>query len=124
MPKFGKRSKERLATCHEDLQEIMNELIRIMDVTIVCGHRGQKEQDEAFAKGNSKLQFPKSKHNSTPSLAVDVAPYNNGIDWNDLRSFERMCGIIEGIAHTKGIKIRLGRDFSFSDFPHIEIMEK
>ena len=28
MPRFGKTSKARLATCHEDLQEIFNEVIK------------------------------------------------------------------------------------------------
>lgn len=120
MPKFGKKSKERLATCHQDLQDIMNDLIEVMDVSIICGHRGKEEQNKAFNEGNSKLQYPNSKHNKSPSLAVDVVPYP--IDWNNLVAFERMCGIIEGIAYKRGIKIRLGRDFSFKDFPHIELV--
>ena len=31
MPRFGKTSKRRLATCHEDLQEILNEVIKYFD---------------------------------------------------------------------------------------------
>jgi peptidoglycan L-alanyl-D-glutamate endopeptidase CwlK len=122
MYKFGKRSKERLATCHKDLQTIANELIKIMDVTVLCGFRSKEDQNEAYDTGQSKLRYPKSKHNKQPSLAMDLAPYP--IDWNDLKRFERMCGIVEGIAHEKGIKIRMGRDFSFNDYPHIELMEK
>lgn len=122
MYKFGKRSKRNLATCHPDLQEIMNELIKVMDVSILCGYRGKKEQNEAYDKGNSKLQYPKSKHNKKPSMAVDVSPYP--IDWEDIMGFERMCGIVEGIAHMKNIKIRLGRDFSFRDMPHLELLEE
>jgi hypothetical protein len=120
MAKFGKTSKKRLAECDEKLQIIANEVIKIMDVTILCGHRGKDEQDKAYTAGNSQLKFPNSKHNSLPSKAVDVCPYP--ISWDDLPSFERMCGIIEGIAHEKGIKIRLGRDFSFKDYVHIELV--
>lgn len=120
MYKFGKKSKERLATCHQDLQDIMNDLIEIMDVTILCGHRTEEAQNKAFNDGFSKLKYPHSKHNQLPSMAVDVAPYP--VDWNDTFSFQRMCGIIEGIAHKRGIKIRLGRDFSFNDMPHIELI--
>lgn len=121
MPKFGSRSKQRLSECHPKLQEIMNEVIKIMDITILCGHRGEEEQNKAFNEGKSQLKYPQSKHNKKPSLAVDVAPYP--IDWNDLERFNRMCGIIEGIAHMKGIRIRLGRDFSFKDYPHIELVD-
>lgn len=120
MYKFSKKSKEKLATCHPDLQKIANELIKIMDVTILCGHRDEEAQNKAFHKGNSKLEYPNSKHNQIPSLAVDIVPYP--LNWSDIEMFQRMCGIIEGIAHEKGIKIRMGRDFSFKDFPHAELV--
>lgn len=90
-----------------------------MEITVLCGYRGEKEQNEAFAKGNSKLKFPKSKHNKKPAQAVDVAPYP--IDWNDLKRFREMCNKIELIATKLGIKIRLGRDFKFVDMPHVEL---
>lgn len=122
MAKFSSRSQERLDTCDPRLKLIMEELIQVMDVTILCGHRNEEDQNKAFASGNSKLQWPNSKHNSFPSKAVDVAPYP--ISWEDIDRFERMCGIIEGIAHSKGIRIRLGRDFSFKDYPHIELFEE
>lgn len=121
MPSFGTKSKERLAEIDPRLQEILNEAIKIMDFTVLCGHRGEVEQNKAFAEGKSKLQFPESKHNKTPSLAVDIAPYP--IDWNDIKRFEYLCGIIEGIAHMKGIKVRMGRTFSFKDYPHIELVD-
>ena len=35
------------------------------------------------AAGSSQLRWPKSRHNTTPSLAVDVAPYISGaISWD------------------------------------------
>lgn len=120
MYKFSKRSKDRLNTCHKDLKLIMNDLIKVMDVTILEGYRNEEKQNKAFSEGFSKLQYPNSKHNQNPSLAVDVAPYP--IDWNNIKRFERMCGIIEGIALKRNIKIRLGRDFSFKDYPHIELL--
>lgn len=120
MPQFGQKSLTKLAECHTDLQIILNDLIEVMDVTILCGTRGEAEQNEAFTSGKSKLQWPDSKHNSSPSMAVDIAPYP--VDWNNIHTFERMCGIIEGIAFSRGIKIRLGRDFSFKDYPHIELI--
>lgn len=119
MPKFGKKSLDKLADCHEDLQRLANELIKEMDVTVLCGYRGKEEQDQAFIDGNSKLRWPNSKHNKKPSLAVDLAPYP--VDFKDLKRFIDMCALIEKIAEKLGLKIILGRDFSFRDYPHVEI---
>ena len=121
-PKFGKRSLERLETCHEDLQEICHELIQYMDVTVLCGHRGEKEQNAAFHAGRSKLMYPRSKHNITPSRAVDLAPWP--IDWQDIKRFKEMTDHVVRIAKEKGIKVRMGRDFSFKDWPHVELHNK
>lgn len=56
MPVFSKASKERLSTCHPDLQRVMNEAIKITDFTVLEGHRGKAAQDAAFAAGNSKIR--------------------------------------------------------------------
>jgi peptidoglycan LD-endopeptidase CwlK len=120
--KFGKRSLEKLETCHEDLQAIANELIKELDVTILCGHRGEKEQNSAFINGKSKLQFPNSKHNKLPSLAIDIAPYP--IDFGNIGKFLDMCKRVERIAEKLGVKIKLGRDFSFKDYVHFELSDK
>jgi len=117
---FGRSSKTKLETCHPLLQEIANELIKVMDVMVVWGRRGKMAQNKAYEEGRSQLEYPRSKHNKFPSLAMDLAPWP--LDWDDFNRFERMCGIIEGIALMKGIKIRLGRDFSSRDMPHIELI--
>ena len=122
MYKFGKKSLERLEQCHPDLQRIAHELIKEMDVSVLCGHRGEKEQNAAFVAGNSKLTWPRSKHNKLPSFAVDLAPYP--INWKDIKRFNEMCDRIEIIAKKLGIKIRMGRDFSFKDYPHLELHDK
>lgn len=130
MYKFGARSQQKLNTCHNDIQEVLNEAIQIIDFTVLCGHRGQKEQNDHFHAGRSKVQYPDSKHNSMPSIAVDIAPYP--IDWNNIERFAQLGGIIKGIAHSKGIKIRCGFDWdgdgditdqSFMDWPHIELIK-
>jgi peptidoglycan LD-endopeptidase CwlK len=120
--KFGAKSLERLSECHPDLQKIAHELIKEMDVTVLCGHRGEKEQNAAFVNGNSKLQYPRSKHNKVPSEAMDLAPYP--VDFKDISRFVDMCKRIERIAKEQNVKIRLGRDFSFKDYPHVELHEK
>jgi peptidoglycan LD-endopeptidase CwlK len=119
--KFGKASMKRLAECDPRLQKIAFELIKEMDVLVLCGHRGEKEQNEAFNLGNSKKRWPNSKHNKLPSLAVDLAPYP--LSWSNIKRFKDMCKRIERIAEELNIKIKLGRDFSFKDYPHVELVD-
>lgn len=125
---FGKRSKKHLQTIDVKLQEILLEAIKIIDFSIIDGHRSEEDQNKAFSEGKSKLRYPDSKHNSYPSQAVDIAPYP--IDWDDLGRFAFLQGIIKGIAHEKGISVRLGidwdsdgdiRDQDFMDYVHIEL---
>lgn len=128
MPSFSKLSAERLATCDERLQRILNEAIKRVDFTVICGHRDEEAQEEAFRLNRSKVRWPMSKHNRLPSLAVDVAPYP--IDWKDTARFARLAGYIERVAHEQGVTIRWGGDFNgnwrsddkFIDMPHLEIV--
>jgi hypothetical protein len=128
---FGNTSQARLDTCHPLLQELANEAIKYIDFSIICGHRPKEDQDAAFfaVPQVSKVQWPNSKHNSSPSKAMDVAPYP--IDWKDIKRFAYLMGILKGIAMTKGIKVRTGVDWdrdgditdhNFMDWPHIELV--
>lgn len=131
MPSFGKTSKKELGTCHPLLQEVLNEAIKVVDFKVLQGTRSEEEQERLFREGRSKVRWPNSKHNTYPSLAVDVAPYP--IDWDGphaTKKFARLAGIIEGIAYTKGIQLRWGgdwdgdgqmRDQKFHDLPHLEL---
>lgn len=132
MYKFGQRSLDNLNTCHPLIQEILHEAIKITDFSVIKGYRGEEEQNKAFADGASKLKYPNSKHNTKPSLAVDIAPFP--IDWNDIERFAYLAGIIRGIAHEKGIRIRQGCDWGmdgnirspdqrFYDWPHFELVD-
>ena len=130
MPALSRQSLDRLSTCHEKLQELIYQVSKDFDLTVLCGHRDKLEQDKAVLEGRSKVQYPNSKHNQLPSLAVDIAPYP--IDWNDVRRFYYLIGYIKGIANKLGIKIRVGADWNgngeikdqnFHDLPHIELVE-
>lgn len=122
MPHFGRSSKKKLATCDKRLQDICNEAIKYYDFSVICGYRGEKDQNEAFLRGASKAKFPQSEHNKSPSRAVDLAPYP--IDWRDRERFRFLSYIIRGIADYQGVKLRWGGDFeSVSDMPHFEIVE-
>ena len=74
MAKFGKRSKERLATCDERLQKVFNEVIKYIDCSVLEGHRSEERQNKLFEEGKTKVKYPKGRHNRSPSRAVDVTP--------------------------------------------------
>lgn len=120
MPTFSKRSLDNLAQCDARLQKVAHEAIKHFDFVVTCGHRGKTAQNEAFAKGNSKLKWPDSLHNKKPSLAFDAAPYP--IDWADVKRFDRMGAVMKAAAKTVGVKIVWGGDWkSFKDRPHFEV---
>ena len=135
MPAFGARSMRNRHTLHESLKDVLDEAILYYDFTILCGHRAKDEQDEAFNNNRSQVQWPNSKHNTFPSLAVDVAPYYAHaphIRLNRLYEFVYLHGIIIGLAARRSIKLRSGQnwdmddelitDQGFNDFPHIELV--
>jgi len=130
---FSKLSLDRLNTCHPDLQRLFNEVIKNYDCSILCGYRGEQEQNLAFAKGASKKKFPESKHNQTPSLAVDVMPYP--VDWSSTKAnlcrLYHFVGYVKATADLLGIRIRCGADFNSNgvffddkwlDLPHFELV--
>ena len=126
MAKFGKVSKERLATSHPDLQKLFNEVVKTFDCTITQGHRKVAEQEKLYKEGKTKVKY--GKHNYYPSIAVDVTPYP--VDYENIDRHYYFGGFVLGIAQDMGIDIRWGGDWdkdfqvkdnNFDDFPHFEI---
>jgi|TARA_R100000093_G_C1939513_1_gene71579 hypothetical protein len=124
MPRFGKRSKERLKGVDSRLVNILNELVKIMDVTIIEGLRTKERQEELVSQGKSQTKF--SKH--IEGRAVDLAPYP--IDWKDRERFHYMGGMVRGIGKQMGVDVRWGGDWDsdgeikdnkFDDLVHVEI---
>ena len=74
MPKFGKKSKLRLLSCDYRLQNVLKEVIKYVDCSVLEGHRGEKRQNELFIEGKTKVKYPNGRHNAKPSRAVDVVP--------------------------------------------------
>jgi peptidoglycan L-alanyl-D-glutamate endopeptidase CwlK len=97
MPIFSKVSEARLQTCHPDLQVLFRNVIMHYDCMVISGHRGEKEQNEAYAKGYSKLKWPNGKHNTLPSMAADVAPFEKSVDWS-AKQCAYFAGWVMGIA--------------------------
>ena len=128
MPRFGKRSKERLLTCEKDLQMVFNEVIKHVDCSVLEGHRSKDRQNSLYEDGKTKVRYPNGRHNSSPSRAVDVTPYP--VDWADRERQTLFAGFVIGVANQMGIKLRWGGDWdqdfqvqdnTFDDFPHFEL---
>ena len=130
MPKFGKKSRDQLATCDNRLQEVFNEVIKHVDCSILEGQRDKERQNQLYIEGKTKVKYPNGRHNSSPSNAVDVTPYP--VDWADRERQTLFAGFVIGIARSMGITLRWGGDWDmdfqvmdnrFDDFPHFEVKE-
>ena len=121
MPAFSQKSADKLSTCDKRLQDLFNAVIKYRDCTILEGHRNQSLQDKAYADGNSKVKWPNSRHNTSPSKAVDVMPYP--IDWDDMERLHAFANFVEGVAVGMDISVTWGGRWSgFFDGPHWEVM--
>ena len=135
MPRYSKRSKDRLATCDQRLQNVFNEVIKHVDCSILEGHRSKERQNKLYDEKRTKVKYPNGRHNSNPSKAVDVTPYP--VKWEDRERQTFFAGFVLGIARSMGINLRWGgnwdmykengkwevADNRFDDFPHFEIYE-
>lgn len=145
MPSFGNTSKQRIYTCHPYIQAIALEVIKIIDITVLCGYRTKERQNHFFAKGLSKVQWPLSYHNKYPSQAIDLAPYEKKpphIDWKDKPAFAYMAGVVLACSHYVSrqhpkfkdyimvwggnwdLDDQIIKDQDFDDLPHFKMMKR
>jgi hypothetical protein len=129
MSKFNDYSNNLLEQVHPDLQRLFRDVVSEFDCTVLCGWRGQAEQDEAYRTKMSKLKWPYSKHNKYPATAIDVIPYP--LDWKDINRMYYFAGYVKAKAKSLNIKIIWGGDWdgdtkvndqSFIDLPHWELI--
>ena len=121
MYKFGKRSKQRLESCHPELQRLLNAVmdLQVMDFTILCGHRTESEQNAILSK-NTSVKWPNSRHNKTPSLAFDISPYPT--NWDDIDSFKELSFLVMKCAQKLNIPIIYGGYWDKpKDYPHYQL---
>jgi len=143
MPNFGKRSRSKLETCHNDIRVVAEMAIRRVDFSVLEGRRTKELQNHYYDIGTSHITWPYGKHNVTMkdtsgklvdnpdglSLAFDVAPWR--IDWGDSKRFILLAGVILGCAHALDIPMRWGGDWNqdfifnqkFQDMGHFELLE-
>ena len=122
MYKWSKKSQSILNGATSNLQTLCNDVLFLMDLTMVYSHRGEALQNKLEAEGNSTLRFPYSAHNQDPSLAVDVIPAKNG--WQSSKEeFTQMRELFQYCAGLRGYKLKpliIFKDGS-GDYAHIEI---
>ena len=106
MPKFGRRSRQRLKGVDARLVSVLNEVVKYFDITVIEGLRSQERQNELVKQGKSKTKF--GKH--VQGKAVDIAPYP--IDWKARDDFHYLGGFVLGIAAKLGVNVRWGGDWS------------
>jgi peptidoglycan L-alanyl-D-glutamate endopeptidase CwlK len=135
MPKFSKKSMDRLATCHDDIQKVMNEAIKEFDFTVLSGYRSPDEQFELYKQGRELIdgKWVKvgktvtnvdgtnvlSNHNYNPSRAIDIAPYP--IDWDNIDRFIAMSNVVLKCAKELDIELEWGGNWRMKDYPHFEL---
>lgn len=137
MPLFSQKSLANLKTCHPELQVLFFEVIQYWDCIIIEGYRDKAGQERAFRNGNTKLLYPNSKHNTIPSMAVDVYPYPLPTN-KQMGDYYFFGGFVLGIAAmlkangTMRYSVRYGADWNnnqrvsdenFSDGVHFELKE-
>jgi peptidoglycan L-alanyl-D-glutamate endopeptidase CwlK len=136
---FGSRSALCLGTCDNRLVHIFHAAIDtgLIDISILEGRRGKVLQDEYFAAGRSKVQWPDSKHNVIDpddlSKAVDAAPFVSGKVSFDKGHCIFMAGVVLACAARMGIRVRWGgnwdmdgepiTDQDFNDLVHFELID-
>lgn len=141
MFKFSDISKQRLSQVHPALQQIMNEIIKFVNIGITCGKRTMEEQKKLVSQGKSQTlnsrHIPKKEKgmgNEEFSRAVDIVWYNNHRNKYDYSTVAyRVLGpAIVQLGKQMGHNIRWGGDWdqdqdyndqSFMDLVHFEINE-
>ena len=126
MPKFGKTSLANLKGVNTKLVNVLNQTIKHFDFTVIEGVRSLETQKSYVDKGASKTMS--SKH--LLGRAVDIAPYP--VDYDNIKRFIYLGGIVLGIASQLGVKLRWGMDWDmdtyvkdtkFIDAGHFEMVD-
>lgn len=109
MYRYSQKSEKNLSTIYPRLQELFREVLKTYDHSVLSGYRDEEEQN-GLCDANppkSQLRYPHSKHNTLPSMAVDVQPY----PMRHVYDLIRFIGYVEATAYRMGMKIRLGLDW-------------
>lgn len=108
----------KLGTCHLDLIRLVHEVEFTLppdfDIRVECGHRDKEDQEDAVARGASKVHWPHSYHNSWPSDAVDLTPWPSR--WSDVAEQRWLRAFVTAAARRLGLDIEI----ITWDLPHFQ----
>jgi peptidoglycan L-alanyl-D-glutamate endopeptidase CwlK len=115
------RCAEILKDACPELQQFATDLQKQHpDAHVSCSYRGEKDQNDAFARGNSNARFGESPHNFRPSLAIDFFRLTQAGG----ASFDRPWFIAVLMPAARAAGLDPGGDFrSFKDYPHVEVKD-
>ena len=57
MASFGSKSQGNLDTCDTRWSDILNEVVKYYDCTVLTGHRTKEVQNEKYEEGTSEVQW-------------------------------------------------------------------
>ena len=115
-------SSERLGTCDERLQRVIEAVALRTPIIVLCGHRTKEDQDKAVHDGKSLKPWPTSRHNGEPSQAVDLATLP--LTWKDIASFRALNAEIQRVAQEMDIEIEWGGNWHHpKDYDHWQLKE-
>lgn len=78
---------------------IADVVLQIHDASVIEGYRDQSTQNKYFDSGTSRVKWPNSNHNKTPSRAMDLAPYIKGGNPYDMERVLFFAGIVMAVAN-------------------------
>jgi len=125
----------RLRSAHPDFQSLFAVMACSFPFLVICTHRPESEQRKVFLDGKSKVDWPDSKHNTMPSMAVDAIPIP--VDWSDHKRIAYFAGQVMATARKMfddGLmvhQLRWGGDWDrdtelidnkFNDLVHYELI--
>lgn len=138
--KYGRGSKLVFRTLHPALQQILLEVLKYYDHSLLRGIRDVEQQREYVRQGLSKTMDsrhlpgggyqPNDPDYPDRSYAVDVAPFINGKVSYNHKEVAHFMGYVQRVADEMGIAIRWGgdwdkdrnqREHTFWDGVHIEL---
>lgn len=118
----------------ERLRLVVTLVNDITPVRVIETHRTPARQAALLKSGATKVA--RGKHNTLPSMAIDMIPEaamsGGAIQWSNAMEFGHFAGLVRGVAHCMQVPVRWGgdwdRDFDlddnrFDDLVHFEIDE-
>lgn len=123
MIKYGKTSRANIDELDGRLQTLLYRYSDVapesLDISVICGFRGEAEQEAAFKLGRSRKRWPESAHNKQPAKAFDFNPYPF-TSYDNRDAWLLRQGALRIVAAQHGIRLKPLIDW---DLPHVELAD-